>query len=285
MNRNTLFRWSTISLVSIWLIVFALIPHLFILMNSILHVSETSTLQPLFTFKHYCTILLEPLYLKVFWRSFKLAIACTALCLMIAYPFAYSLTHVKTRYKPLLLLLIIIPFWTSSLIRTYAIISMLKAKGVLNSSLMALGLIQEPIQLLHTPIAVIIGLVYDLLPFMILPLYTSFEKLNPLYLDAARDLGANRFMILSHIILPLTLPGIFSGSLLVFLPAMSIFYIPDILGGSKSLLLGNLIQRQFLTNHWPFGAALSVMLIGILLLCLFLGYQLQKGRDFYQDFV
>jgi spermidine/putrescine transport system permease protein len=235
--------------------------------------------------KHYFTILSEPLYLKVFWRSFKLAATCTLLCLLIAYPFAYFFTKVKARYKSLLLLLIIIPFWTSSLIRTYAIISMLKAKGILNTGLMALGLIQTPIQLLHTPIAVIIGLVYDLLPFMILPLYTSFEKLNPLYVDAARDLGANRFMVFSKIIFPLTLPGIFSGSLLVFLPAMSIFYIPDILGGSKSLLLGNLIQRQFLMNNWPLGAALSVILISMLIIFLAIGHRLQKGRDFYQDFV
>jgi spermidine/putrescine transport system permease protein len=284
MKHDDLFKWSNIALVSIWLGLFAFIPHLFILLNSFLTPQPGAAGGPSLTLIHYYTALLNPLYLKVFWRSFQLASLCTVLCLIIAYPFAYFLTRVKHSYKHLLLSLVLIPFWTSSLIRTYAIITLLKTKGILNTALLSIGIISEPLQLLYTNIAVIIGLVYDLLPFMILPLYTNFEKMDRHYINAARDLGASRTMILTRIMIPLTLPGILSGSLLVFLPAMSLFYIPDVLGGAKSLFLGNLIQQQFLTGSWGLGGALSIMLLGLLMLLLWVGQRLQRQPKNHQNF-
>ena len=163
------------------------------------------------------------------------------------------------------MLLVIIPFWTSSLIRSYALIAIIKAKGILNSLLIALGIIHQPLSILFTNSAVIIGLVYNLLPFMILPIMTNVERLDNRLIDAARDLGANRFTTFRKVIIPLTMPGIIAGSILVFLPAMTIFYIPDILGGAKSILLGNLIQNQFLiAENWPMGSAISAILTLVL---------------------
>ena len=176
----------------------------------------------------------------------------------------------QSRYKSLMTLLIVIPFWTSSLIRTYSMITMLKPKGVISTILLKLGIIAKPLALLFTDSSVMIGLVYNLLPFMVLPLLTNIERLDGRLIDAARDLGANRLTTFRKIILPLTMPGIVSGSILVFLPAMTIFYIPDLLGGSKSILLGNLIQNQFLiAQNWPLGSAISVvftLILGILIL-------------------
>ena len=170
-----------------------------------------------------------------------------------------------------MLLLVVIPSWTSSLIRTYAIMIILKAKGLLNTLLLTLGLIHEPLQLLYSQTAVLVGSVYDLLPFMILPLYTNIEKLNPEYLEAARDLGAHWFTTLIKIILPLTTPGIISGSVLVFLPAMTMFYIPVLLGGAKNILIGNLIEYQFLSaNNWPFGTAISTVITLFMCLLIYL---------------
>lgn len=283
--HDRLFQWGSITLISLWLGLFALVPHVLILISSVLKQRNLQQSGHSFTLTHY-TSLLNPLYFRIFWHSFMLASTCTCICLALGYPFAWLLSQVKSRYKHLLLLLVIIPFWTSSLIRTYAIIAILKAKGILNTILLAAGIIDQPLQLLYTNSAVVIGLVYDLLPFMILPLYANFEKLDGRYLDAARDLGATRTIIFFRIMVPLTLPGILGGSLLVFLPAMSLFYIPDILGGAKSMLLGNLIQRQFLAAYnWPLGAALSMILIGILGCLLFVYGRVQKRGKIYQDFL
>jgi spermidine/putrescine transport system permease protein len=168
---------------------------------------------------------------------------------------------------------VVIPFWTSSLIRTYAMVIILKTNGVMNSFLQWLGLIQEPIQLLYTPAAVVVGLVYSLLPFMVLPLYATIEKLDMRLIEAAKDLGARNVRIFWSIIIPLTMPGIIAGSMLVFLPALGMFYIPDLLGGAKALLIGNLIQNQFLSaRDWPFGAAVSVILVLVMSLLLVLYY-------------
>lgn len=285
MNRDFYFQWSVTTLVIVWLMVFAFIPHLFILVNSILPLNIFSFDWTKVTLRNYYDILSTVMYFKIFGRSILLAGTCTTCCLIIAYPFAYFLPQIKSRYESLLFLLIIIPFWTSSLIRTYAIVSILKAKGIFNAGLLKIGLIQEPLQLLHTNAAVVLGLVYDLLPFMIIPLYTSFKRLDHSYIDAARDLGASRTKIFLRVIIPLTLPGILSGSVLVFLPAMSLFYIPDILGGAQSMLLGNLIQQQFLREQWPRGSALSVLLVVMLTLLLWLLRRLLKDNHFYENFL
>lgn len=170
------------------------------------------------------------------------------------------------------------------MIRCYALIALLKAKGLLNTSLLALGLIQTPLPILFTNTAVIIALIYNLLPFMILPILTNIERLDLRLIDAARDLGANWVTIFGRIILPLTMPGIIAGCILVFLPAMTIFYIPDILGGAKSVLMGNLIQREFLVMHnWPAGCATSMVLTGFLALFVLLYRKIaanQGGHEF-----
>lgn len=173
-----------------------------------------------------------------------------------------------------------IPFWTSSLIRTYAIMILIKAKGLLNSFLLWLGIIHHPLQLLYSTPAVIIGLIYSLLPFMILPLYSSIEKLDHSLIEAARDLGASKFRVFYKIIIPLTKPGIIGGILLVFLPAMTLFYIPDILGGAKSMLLGNLIENQFLQiTNWPLGAATSTLLLVFMTLLILAFWKTIKTTD------
>lgn len=270
MKASRKFQHFSLLLIWIWLAVFALIPNLLVLMTSVLaQTVDLDFIRLQLTLDNYSQ-LIDTVYLKIFLHSFYLAGGVTLLCLFIGYPFAYILARMKHVYKGLLLLLVIIPFWTSSLIRTYAIVVLLKAKGILNSMLLYFGIIDKPLQLLYTNSAVIIGLIYTLLPFMILPLYANIEKLDSKLLDAARDLGASQFRIFFKITLPLTWSGILAGSMLVFLPAMSMFYIPDLLGGAKSMLVGNLIENQFLTAHnWPLGSAVAVfltLLMGLLLL-------------------
>jgi spermidine/putrescine transport system permease protein len=231
-----------------------------------------------FTLHHYSE-LNNAIYLKIFQKSFYLAGLCTLVCLLLGYPFAYLIANLHSRLKNLIVLLIIIPFWTSSLIRTYSMITMLKPKGIINSILLWIGIIDKPLPLLFSNTAVVIGLVYNLLPFMVLPLLTNIERLDRRLIDAARDLGANRLTTFRKIILPLTIPGILSGSILVFLPAMTIFYIPDLLGGSKSIMLGNLIQNQFLvTQNWPLGSAISVVFTLILAFLLIIYWRSTKGK-------
>lgn len=226
--------------------------------------SESSLIELPVTLENYRR-LMNTMYIQIFEKSFIIAGVSTLLCLIIGYPFAFIIARMHGRLKSFLLLLVIIPFWTSSLIRSYALIAIIKAKGILNSILIALGIIHHPLQILFTNSAVIIGLVYNLLPFMILPIMTNVERLDNRLVDAARDLGANRFTTFRKVIIPLTMPGIISGSILVFLPAMTIFYIPDILGGAKSILLGNLIQNQFLiAQNWPMGSAVSAVLTLVL---------------------
>jgi spermidine/putrescine transport system permease protein len=172
------------------------------------------------------------------------------------------------------LLLVIVPFWTSSLIRTYAMIVILKTKGILNNALLGAGLIDRPLAILYTDTAVLIGLAYSLLPFMVLPLYSSIEKLDTRIIEAAGDLGANRAVTFAKIIVPLTMPGIVAGSMLVFLPALGMFYIPDMLGGARTLLVGNLIRNQFLSaRDWPFGSVVSVVLTVVMALMLLVYYR------------
>lgn len=226
--------------------------------------SESHLIELPLTLENYLR-LNNSIYITIFEKSFVMAGVSTLLCLVLGYPFAYIIARTTSRWKNVLLLLVIIPLWTSSLIRSYSLIAILKAKGILNSLLIYLGLINQPLPILFTNTAVMIGLVYNLLPFMILPIMTNVERLDDRIIDAARDLGANRFTTFRRIIIPLTMPGIIAGSILVFLPAMTMFYIPDILGGAKSILLGNLIQNQFLVaENWPMGSASSTLLTVIL---------------------
>ncbi|MGL5340060.1 MAG: spermidine/putrescine ABC transporter permease PotB [Aeromonas veronii] len=263
------FRNGAIALILGWLTLFVFLPNLMIIGVSFLTRDESELIAPVFTLSNYGR-LLDPLYFEVLLHSLWLALLATSICLLVGYPFAWLLAHLPARIRPLLLFLVVVPFWTNSLIRTYALKVLLGTRGLINGWLLDLGLIERPLQMMYTEVAVIIGLVYVLLPFMVLPLYSSIEKLDGRLLEAARDLGANGWQRLVRIILPLTLPGIIAGCLLVFLPAMGMFYVSDLLGGAKHLLIGNLIKTQFLNSRdWPFGAAISVMLTVLMALLVY----------------
>ncbi len=271
MNNDNSFKHTSLVVIWLWLFLFALLPFGLVIASSFLSHSEISFLQLPFTLNNYLQ-LNDAIYLRIIEKSLFIAGTATLICLILGYPFAYLIARMQSRWKNFLILLVIIPFWTSSLIRSYALIAIIKAKGILSSGLMALGIIHHPLSLLFTNTAVVIGLVYNLLPFMILPIMTNVERLDTRLIDAAYDLGANRFTTFRKVIIPLTMPGIISGIILVFLPAMTLFYIPDILGGAKSILVGNLIQNQLLVaQNWPLGSAVSTVLT-LLLVSLLLIY-------------
>lgn len=268
MKQDKIFRNISVSVVWFWLAVFALVPSFLLFMTSLLVQGDSEIVRLQLTLDNYLR-LFNINYLRVFFRSLVLASSCTVGCLLLAYPFSYLIARLPERYKGICLLLVVIPFWTNSLIRSYAIVALLKTHGILNNLLLWLGIIHHPLKLLYTNTATLIGLIYTLLPLMILPVYASIEKLDMRLIDAARDLGAKKYQILFKVLLPLTFSGIMAGCALVFLPAMTIFYIPDLLGGAKTILIGNVIQNQFLTTRdWPMGATISVtltVLIGLIL--------------------
>jgi spermidine/putrescine transport system permease protein len=205
----------------------------------------------------------DPVYLQIVVRSIVYAAITTSLCLAAGYPVAYVIGRASERWRSMLLMAVIVPFWTSFLIRTYAWVTILKSHGLLNALLMQSRLIAEPLELLYTPGAVVLGLVYTFLPFMILPIYSSVEKLDGALIEAALDLGATPVRAFSRVILPLTSPGIAAGVLLVFVPALGIYAVNDILGGGRVDMIGNIVENQFKGNarNWPFGAALGTTLL------------------------
>ena len=265
-NDSKGFRSTAIGLNIVWIVLFVLIPSLLVVVTSILERDPVHFVKRGFTLFHYRE-LMDPVNFKIFLNSLEYATFTTLITLGIGYPFAWFLTQTPKGMRSLLLSLMIIPFWTSSLIRIYALVTLTKANGVINSLLLGAGLIQEPLQILYTDFAVYLGLVYSLLPFMVLPLYAVLEKLDTRLLEAAQDLGASRLQTFTRIIFPLSLPGVAAGCIMVFLPAMGLFYIPDLLGGGKSILVGNFIKNQFLTTgNWPFGSAASVFLLAVMML-------------------
>ncbi|MES2218684.1 MAG: ABC transporter permease subunit [Pseudomonadota bacterium] len=279
MKSDVMLKRISIGIIWTWLLVFALLPFGLVTLASFASHNDTHLMALPATLINYFQ-LNNSIYLKIFKQSFYIAGICTAICLIIGYPFAYIIARLQSRYRSLLILMIIIPFWTSSLIRTYSMITILKPKGVINSILLWTGIISKPIPVLFSDTAVMIGLVYNLLPFMILPLLTNIERLDNKLIDAARDLGANRLTTFRRVVLPLTMPGILSGCILVFLPAMTIFYIPDLLGGSKSILLGNLIQNQFLiAQNWPLGSAISVVFTLLLAVLLLIYWHSMRNKE------
>ena len=222
---------------------------------------------------------LEPIYLKIYWRSLWVAVVVTVLCLLVSYPVAYYIAILAPpRRKNLLLGLVVIPFWTSFLIRTYAWMVILRTQGLVNSVLVGLGIVDQPLELLYNDFSVLVGLVYGELPFMILPLYASLEKLDLSLLEASTDLGANHWASFWRVTVPLSMPGIVAGVVLVFIPSIGQFVVSDLLGGAKSILVGNLIQNQYaIARNKPFGAAISFELMSVVLLLL-LGYSLYVRR-------
>ncbi|WP_187374881.1 spermidine/putrescine ABC transporter permease PotB [Vibrio cholerae] len=276
MSKKLNLQNAIVTLIVGWLVLFVLIPNLMIIGTSFLTRDEANLIKFAFTFENY-TRLLDPLYGKVMLHSFYMAIVATLICLVIGYPFAYIVAKMPEKWRPFMLFLIIVPFWTNSLIRTYGLKIVLGTQGILNQALMSLGLIDAPLRIMFIETAVMIGLVYILLPFMILPLYSAIEKLDGTYIEAARDLGANKFQTLVRVILPLTMPGIIGGCLLVLLPALGMFYIADLLGGAKNLLIGNVIKSQVLNaRDWPFGAATSIALTLAMAIMLYAYYRAGK---------
>ncbi|MFC0308531.1 spermidine/putrescine ABC transporter permease PotB [Gallibacterium trehalosifermentans] len=270
------FQNFTVAIIFAWLIFFVLVPNLLVLITSFLTRDSSNLVEFTFSLDSYKR-LIEPLYAQVLWNSLSMSGIATIICLVIGYPFAFMIAKMRPAFRPIMLFLVILPFWTNSLIRIYGMKIFLGVKGVLNNTLLWLGIINEPIRILNTEVAVIIGLVYILLPFMILPLYSSIEKLDQRLLEAAKDLGANAFQRFVKIIIPLTMPGIIAGCLLVLLPAMGMFYVADLLGGAKVLLVGNVIKSEFLiARNWPFGSSISIALTILMALLLFIYYRAGK---------
>ncbi len=208
------------------------------------------------------TSIADPLYLRIFWRSLWLAVVTTAICLVMGFPMAYAIARAPQRWQGILLLLVIIPFWTNFLVRTYAWMFILRTEGLLNTVLMSLGLIHEPLNILFSDTAVLIGLVYGYLPFMVLPLYAALERLDPSLIEAAWDLYAKPVQVFTRVVLPLSKPGVIAGCVLVFIPSLGAYVTPDLLGGARTMMIGNLIQHQYLVvRDWPFGSALSFVLM------------------------
>lgn len=282
MPKSAFARFS-IGLLAFWIVLFAFFPQVMVLAASFLSKGAQTFIVFDGTLDNYRR-LADPIYLGVFADSFRLALITTLLTLVIAFPFAATLARLPERFKAVLIILVIIPFWTSSLVRTYALIAILKTKGLLNDALLALGLIDAPLKLMYTESAVFIGMVYTLLPFMILPIYASIEKIDPRLLEAAGDLGAGFWGKLTRVTIPLAMPGIIAGAMLVFLPALGMFYIPDLLGGAKNLIVGSFIRNQFLTfRDWPFGAAASTLLTLLMLAMVAFYYRSRKRVETRDD--
>lgn len=224
---------------------------------------------PPFTIESYVR-LADLLYLTILLKSFWIAGISTALSLLFGFPLALFIVN-SPKYRSLWLNLVMLPFWTSFLVRTYAWMFLLRDTGLINSILQWAGLIREPLPLLYNDGAVVLGLVYGYLPFMVLPIYSTLEKLDPALLEAAADLGATPWVALWKVTIPLSLPGIIAGSILVFIPCLGAYLTPDLLGGGKSVMIGNVVQNQFTSaRDWPFGAALSLVLTGLVMVMLWL---------------
>lgn len=265
-RANTLPAMLTVGPVTLIMILLIAVPLLYVAVMSVCSLDEYYNVTFKFTLSNY-TRLLNADYLKIYIQSIVIALVTTVLCILIGYPFAYFIARTKSKKKKILYMLVIIPFWTNSLIRIYGWRSFLGTSGWINSILQGLHIVNEPVDLLYKQGTTILGMVYCLIPFMILPLYTAIEKLDTSLLEASSDLGARPSSTFFDVILPLTSSGIFSGSLMVFIPCLGYFFVSDILGGGNSDVIGNLIERQFQSgNNWPLGAALSIILIIVTLI-------------------
>ncbi|WP_051540153.1 ABC transporter permease [Clostridium ihumii] len=270
---------STVGPVGLWLITFFVVPLILVFIFSFLSRGEYGNIQLPFTLDNYKR-LMTPMYFEILWKTVLIGILTTVGCLIIGYPFAYFIGRAKKKHRTLLLLLVILPFWTNSLVRTYAWIILLRTEGVINAILLKIGLISAPLEMLYTDAAVFIGMLYIMLPFMILPIYTSIEKLDMSYIEAANDLGASPYKTFREITLPLTKPGIIAGCMLVFIPTLGYFFISDLMGGSKTMLISNLIKNQFLTaRDWPFGSSIAVVLIILMLIAIGIYFKATQNKE------
>ncbi len=252
---------ALISPTLLYLLIFLVVPLILVVILSFMTRGPYGNVVYTFTVENYAR-LMDTLYLRVVGYSVYVAGATTIATILIGYPLAYFIARSPVKQRSMWLFLILVPFWTNFIIRIYAWIMILRTEGLLNTFLLNIGLIHEPLNILYTPAAVLIGMVYEFLPFMILPLYTSLEKIDLAQLEAAMDLGARPWRAFLRVTLPLSMPGVIAGSILVFIPAMGMFVVPDLMGGAKTVLVGNVIRNQFLTaRDWPFGAAASMLLL------------------------
>lgn len=257
---------TMVSPVTLWLAFFIAVPLLYVVLMSFCSTDEYYNVVFRFTTDNYAR-LLNSSYLQIYLQSILIAFSATAICILLGYPFAFLIARTTSSRKALLYMMVIIPFWTNSLIRIYGWRAFLSSGGMLNTILLRLHLVDAPVSFLFHLGTTVFGMVYCLFPFMVLPLYTAIEKLETSLLEASSDLGAKGPATFFHVILPLTASGIFSGSIMVFIPSLGYFFVSDILGGGNSDVIGNLIERQFQSgNNWPLGAALSMILVGITLL-------------------
>ena len=262
-----------------WLGIFFFIPLLLVLVISFAARGTYGGVEWTFSLANYAT-LLDPLYLTIFVRSLALALATTVVCLLLGFPLAYYIARAPLRWQGIWLLLVMIPFWTNFLVRTYAWMFILRTEGLMNTVLMNLGLIASPVEILYTDAAILIGLVYGYLPFMVLPLYAALARLDYSLVEAAWDLYASGWKVFWRVILPLTKPGVIAGCILVFIPSLGAFITPDLLGGARSMMLGNLIQHEYLVvRDWPFGSAISFVLMALVLLGIMAYLEVERGRN------
>lgn len=254
----------------IWTIIFTVVPLLIIIFYSFAQRDSFGDVVFKFTLSNYKDFF-EPIYLNVFWRSLKLSLISTVICLLLGYPMAFIMSRSKGFKQNLMVMMFILPLWTNFLLRTYAWMGLLRDQGIINELLIKLGIISEPITMLYTNSAVVLGMVYNFLPFMVLPIFSVLSKMDKSLIEAARDLGANEMNVFRKIIFPLSFPGVATGIVMVFMPAVSTFVISDLLGGGQTILLGNLIQNQFMAaRNWQFGSSVSVIMM--LFLIISMGY-------------
>lgn len=247
--------------VLLWLSLFLIVPMLIVVGISFLSRDSLGNIVFSLSLEGYKTFF-DPLYLGIYWDTLVLSLLTTVICLLVSYPLAYYIANASPRIQTWGLILITVPFWINFLIRTYAWVLLLRTQGVVNSLLLWMGWIDEPIQMLYTYGAVLLGMVYNFIPFMVLPIYVALEQMDKRLLDAASDLGASRWKAFRHITLPQSKSGIMTGAVLVYVSTSGMFVVTDILGGAKSSMISNIIQQQFLgARNWPFGAALSVIFV------------------------
>ena len=260
----------------VWICLLIVLPMLLILVYAFTKTgNDVATIK--FSFEIFGKFFSDAIFLDVLRRSLLIAIATTIICVLLGYPAAYIIANAEGRKKVMLILLVTIPTWINMLVRTYAWMGILQDDGIINTILGLIGI--GPVKMLHTSFAVIVGMVYNFIPFMILQIYTSLTKMDKSLLEAASDLGANKVQAFLRVTLPLSIPGVISGITLVFLPAVSSFFIPKLLGGGQYVLIGNVIENQFLTaGDWNFGSAISLIMAVIIMISMYITKKIDKGE-------
>lgn len=266
--------------VLLWMALFLLIPMAIVVVISFMNRDTLGNVVFGFSLTGYKTFF-DSLYLGIYWDTLVLSVLTTLICLLVSYPLAYYIANAAPKIQTWGLILITIPFWINFLIRTYAWVLLLRTQGIVNSLLLHFGWIQDPVQMLYTKGAVLLGMVYNFIPFMVLPIYVALEQMDKRLLDAASDLGASRWKAFRHITLPQSKSGIMTGCVLVYVSTTGMFVVTDILGGAKSMMISNIIQSQYLgARNWPFGSALSVIfVITSLILILLFNRAMQSKAD------